>query len=98
MTRPLSDFLVDRSLSEYHWVYLLGVREVLEKYLFHLFSCRLVENDKIRFLIERDGAIVCIHASDGHPCTVDHYRLRVHHRRLILVNLDSAFEQLLITC
>ena len=57
----------------------------------------LVEDHQIRFLVERHRSIVRVHASHRHPAAVDHERLRMHHRRLVLEDSHATLEQFVVT-
>ncbi|MNC86593.1 hypothetical protein D3C83_22650 [compost metagenome] len=54
---------------------------------------RAIEDGRVQLVVQLERAIVEVRGSDDAQDAVDHHRLGVHHRRLVLVDLDAEPEK-----
>src|SRR5437763_1598090 len=89
-TRPATPFLelVEMNLSR--------VLQVVEERRVHLRTDRSVEKYDVRFVVERHGPVVEVHRANRSPDAVGDNGFRMNHRRLVLIDLESRPEQLLV--
>src|SRR5215208_576205 len=90
----LGDPLPERAAAEGGKLDLVRVLQIGAEDFLHLARERLVDDQRVRLVVERHRAVVGVERADRGPDAVDDQRLGVHHRRAVLEDPHARLQQL----